>query len=289
MSCERYLDLISARMDGELTLLEQSQLSAHLRECPKCRAIAEDLEEIHSSFSQIGSIPAPDALEFRVMEQIREEQKTQRIAARQRRRTIRQLAGLAACLVLCVGVFQLNLFGKGNTGRTNLTDETLTPAAVGAKELVQSAYAVGSADTAASPPAQSDPSHYAFCNDRYIRVSTQSTAVVPSARILGSAQSLNEFLALFPDTLSDVSKKYTEDYFKTSRLLAVVLEEPSGSIRHQLAPQGLMSDSVTVIRQVPEVGTCDMAAWLILAEVDSMFEDGQSLKVVVTTVDSARP
>lgn len=278
MSCERYLDLISARMDGELTLLEQSQLSAHLRECPKCRAIAEDLENIHSSFSQIESVPAPDALGFQVMEQIREEQRT---AARQRRRTVRQLAGLAACMVLCVGLFQLDLFDKGGASPMSLANETLSPPAVGTKELVQSAYTAGLTDAVADSTAQSDPSHYAFCNDRYIRVSTESTVVASSARILGSKQSLNELLALFPDDLSDVSKKYTEDYFKTGCLLAVVLEEPSGSIRHQLAPQGLLSDSVTVLRQVPEVGTCDMAAWLILAEVDTMFNDGKTLDVVV--------
>ena len=37
---------------------------------------------------------------------------------------------------------------------------------------------------------------------------------------------------------------------------------------------------VTVLRQVPEEGTCDMAAWLILAEVDSSFRDGDTLWVV---------
>ena len=60
-----------------------------------------------------------------------------------------------------------------------------------------------------------------------------------------------------------------------------LIREGSGSVRHGLAPQGLERDRVTVLRQVPEEGTCDMAAWLILAEVDGSFRDGDILTVIL--------
>ena len=82
-------------------------------------------------------------------------------------------------------------------------------------------------------------------------------------------------------TLSDLTAAYDGDYFETGRLLALTVTEPSGSIRHTLAFQGLLWDQVTVERQVPEVGTCDLAAWLILAEVDATFDSGHTLKVVL--------
>ena len=36
--CERYTDLISARLDGELTGEEERELEAHLACCPACRS-----------------------------------------------------------------------------------------------------------------------------------------------------------------------------------------------------------------------------------------------------------
>lgn len=288
MSCERYLDLISARMDGELTLLEESKLSAHLRECSCCRAIAEDLKGIRSALSQAETAPVPDALARQVMDQIQEETKLRRAADRQRRRTIRQLSALAACLVLCVGIVRLTPLGKtepgagtaknpASAGSSAALGENDSPVAVTeTNDQTAGVYVAGN-------PA-GEPSHYLFCNDQYIRVSVASTLETPSAHILGSVQSLKNFVSLFPENdLSAATKQYGEEYFKTGRLLAVVLEEPSGSNRHRLAPQGLLSNSVTVIRQVPEVGTCDMATWLILAEVDTMFHDGQQLRVDLTT------
>jgi len=294
MSCERYLDLISARMDGESTLLEESQLSAHLRDCPRCRAIAEDLNGIRSAFSQTETVQVPETLARQVMEQIQEETKTRHAADRQRRRTIRQLAGLAACLVLCVGAVRFSglEFGNGGlqaAGETGLSmvrkGEHLAEVPVPAAEVADTQKEPqGTLDFSSTPvPSGStlakDPAHYFFCNDQYIRVYGK-TPETPCACILGSVQSLSDFIHQFPDSdLTAQTKQYDADYFKTKRLLAVVLEEPSGSNRHQLASQGLLRDNVTVIRQIPEVGTCDMASWLILAEVDTMFDDGEILRV----------
>jgi len=281
MSCERYLDLISARMDGELTLLEESQLSAHLRSCPQCRAIAEDLKGIHSELSGMEPAPVPEELSRRVMEQIHAEQTARRTAARQRRRTVRQLAGLAACLALCVGVFRLTGFPSDNglqmmNAPTERKTDLLAPVAETAD--AQANEHAAQSILPVEPPA-AEPDHYFFCNDQYIRVD-ETVVEKPEARIVGSVESLNRLLVRFPNqNLSGKTGKYDADYFKTGRLLAVLLEENSGSIRHKIEEQGLLGDRVVIRRIVPEVGTCDMAIWLILAEVDSSFADGAVLQV----------
>ncbi|MBP7187312.1 MAG: dockerin type I repeat-containing protein [Ruminococcus sp.] len=72
------------------------------------------------------------------------------------------------------------------------------------------------------------------------------------------------------DGVSEAAEKYTDEWFSDHKLLVVVLEEGSGSNRHEVA--GLTKDNVTITRIVPQVGTCDMAEWHILVETDSNFE-----------------
>src|SRR5262245_26363338 len=45
-SCEQAGQLVSQRIDGELTELERTALDRHLAECASCRAVATDLEGI---------------------------------------------------------------------------------------------------------------------------------------------------------------------------------------------------------------------------------------------------
>jgi len=258
MNCERYLDLISARLDGEVTVQEEAELTAHLQECPACRAIAQQMQGLHSALDCVGEVDAPAALAQNVMAQIKKEKR------HSRRRLAHQLASLAACLVLCVTAWYAALPNPNEPDPQMLSEAWRT---------------------APQPSAltRTEPDHYVFSNDQYLRVTYGSTPAAPAARIIGSAQSLSDFLAQFPENdLSALTEAYPEAFFRTGRLLTVLVEESSGSNRHKLQEQGLLADSVTVIRQIPEVGTCDMAAWLILAEVDDSFSDGDLLAVSFT-------
>lgn len=249
MTCEQCLDLISARLDGELTQQKEADLSAHLRECPACRAIAEDLQGLHVSLANVGEVEVPAELTQNVMVQIAKEKQ------RTRRRFIRQLTGLAACLVLCVGILRV---ADASYSEYDRQRNTPAPLALTGAEV----------------------EYCEFTNDQYLPVTWGSTPATPTARIIGTAQSLAEFLAEFPqDDLSQLSESYGPDFFAQRRLLTVVLEEPSSSNRHRIDPQGLFSDSVTVIRTVPEAGDCAMAAWLIVAEVGESFSDAEVLAV----------
>lgn len=69
----------------------------------------------------------------------------------------------------------------------------------------------------------------------------------------------------------DAVEKYDEEYFKSSDLIMIVLEEGSGSIRHEVKsviknPDG--SFAVEIAKDEPEVQTCDMAEWHIILEVE---------------------
>ena len=239
MSCEPYLDLISARLDEPLTPEQAEQLNTHLRACPACRSIARDLETIHSTLADC-EVPAPAELAEGVMGRIRHR-------SRYRRRSLRQLGALAACLVLCVGVYRL-------TGEN--------PPPVGG-DLPQMVRTGGDEQ----PIAALASDGYVFTNEQHLRLSAMSTSFEPSADLLDNTESLSRFIARFPyDDLSAVVQTYDEEYFRDHRLLAVVVCEPSSSISHTIT--ALNETDVTVQRTVPPAGDCDIALWLITAEVD---------------------
>ena len=63
-------------------------------------------------------------------------------------------------------------------------------------------------------------------------------------------------------------KKYDDDWFASHQLVIALLEESSGSIRHEVeSVTAGDSPSIVIRRLVPEVGTCDMAEWHIVLTV----------------------
>ncbi len=73
---------------------------------------------------------------------------------------------------------------------------------------------------------------------------------------------------------------YDEAFFAEKNLIFVVVQEGSGSIRHEVEDVLLLPSTMgrvshllqPVIRRiVPEVGTCDMAQWHIIIEVDKEY------------------
>lgn len=239
MSCEKYLDLISARLDGELTAQEQTDLTAHLQTCPACRAIAGELEGMHSALTALGQVPAPAALSQTVMTRIKAEQRQNN-----RRRAVRRLSGLAACLLLCFGVLRMAdaIYSEHNR---NTADSHLPSVA---RHIEPQPVALNRLD-AYSLPALAD------------------TAAEPFAHLLDSTDALDRFLARLPQTdFSTVTSTYDEDFFRSNRLVAIVLQEPSTSITHRVTE--LTQDRVVVLRDIPETGDTAMALWLILGPTD---------------------
>lgn len=69
--CEYFREQISAYIDWMLTLNEQAELREHLAVCPSCRALLEELEQLHSAVGDLDDVPPPPELMEGVMARIR--------------------------------------------------------------------------------------------------------------------------------------------------------------------------------------------------------------------------
>lgn len=136
---------------------------------------------------------------------------------------------------------------------------------------------------------------------QYIRTGTQNyegpfpaVAVIRSADELTAYYEANKdrfYLTRREDPASDTTigyldacDKYSEEFFDDHALVFVVLEEGSGSTRHNVETvkvdaNGIMY--VNILSVDPEVGTCDMAYWHIMSEVpkDKAPETGKDVVV----------
>ena len=127
---------------------------------------------------------------------------------------------------------------------------------------------------------------------QYLRMSYGYTPA-PSARVISSASSLAQYLQGFRSNrydsegnpvpnegLEQLKETYTDEYFADRCLVAVVVESGSGSTRYEVL--AVSDETVTIRTIVPEIGTADMAAWLIVIEMDEMLDDGSTLEVNFT-------
>lgn len=69
----------------------------------------------------------------------------------------------------------------------------------------------------------------------------------------------------------DACDKYDDAYFERQNLVLIVLQEGSGSIRHEITDVRRNMENggwdITIDSKSPEVGTCDMAQWHLFLEV----------------------
>ena len=107
MTCDRYFELLSARLDGPLAEGEERELEEHLLVCPDCRADGARLAALQGTFAELEELEAPEGFTQGVMDRIRAEEKPKVIPLFQRPQ-VRALAGLAACLVLVVGIYGIS-------------------------------------------------------------------------------------------------------------------------------------------------------------------------------------
>lgn len=104
MDCGRYLELLSARLDGALSGPEERELEAHLGSCPACRAAGAQFAALRSAFTELEEIPAPEGFTQNVMDRVQGSEPKKAIPLF-RRPSFKVFAGLAACAVLAVGLY----------------------------------------------------------------------------------------------------------------------------------------------------------------------------------------
>jgi len=151
MNCEQMTALLSAYMDGELTAAEQVHVRAHLEQCPECRALYEQLMTLHTSFSDLEEISAPENFAQGVMARIRAEENP-KVIPLFKRPQVRAVMGLAACALLCIGFGRVALDGSFK----NSSVGQAAPAAAPGSAVYDAAEYSVQATSGSSPEARID-------------------------------------------------------------------------------------------------------------------------------------
>ncbi len=97
------------------------------------------------------------------------------------------------------------------------------------------------------------------------------TVTITSAEQLGQyIEDNSELYQIKGDMFTD----YDSGYFERSALVLAVLEEGSGSVSHEFI--GIDRDyTIHIRRNVPEVGTCDMAEYHVVIEISSALAEAE--------------
>jgi hypothetical protein len=135
---------------------------------------------------------------------------------------------------------------------------------------------------------------------QYIRTNGYTEAIsYPVISLIQSTEELNEYylknkdiynLEKRAEVLSDLTigfldavEKYDDAYFNDSVLVLLLLEEGSGSIRHQITDikrnEGFLE--IYINKLVPNYGTDDMAQWHIIVELKKDTIGDSEIKVVI--------
>ena len=99
--CDKYMEMVSLYIDGELPEGEVPELMEHLAECDDCRKYYEAFSQISGAMQEV---PAPEGFTASVMEAVRSEARAKEAPAAKPRRRVRiaRYAALAACLALVI-------------------------------------------------------------------------------------------------------------------------------------------------------------------------------------------
>ena len=143
-----------------------------------------------------------------------------------------------------------------------------------------------------------------FFDAQYIRTNGYMEEMeYPVVRIIRSTDELNAYYEeykdqyylerreqIFSDTtigFLDACDRYDEDYFKDQILILVLLEEGSGSIRHEVSGLSLTERKgerilhISIQSIVPEVGTDDMAQWHLMIEPEEGLDVEDESRITV--------
>lgn len=97
-NCEKYRELCSASIDGELSLEEKRELSEHLSVCPACAAYLDDLREMRNAWDDFKQPLSDDIHEYIMSAVLKEAQKPTKI--KRPFPVFTTLAAAAACVML---------------------------------------------------------------------------------------------------------------------------------------------------------------------------------------------
>lgn len=137
-------------------------------------------------------------------------------------------------------------------------------------------------------------------NAQYIRTNGYVDGVTyPITTVIDSREELDAYYAVNRDTYDmerkeevasdstigflDAIDQYDDAYFQDNVLVLVLVEEGSGSIRHEVTEVKQMDTviEIRIKRDVPEMGTDDMAEWHIMVELARESYDTEEIRVIL--------
>ena len=100
--CDEYWQLISAGLDGALSPDEEEALSAHLAQCPECKALYEELSVLHAALSDLPPVEVPADLHGRIMKAVAAEQVLPFVPLEKKKSSVHWQRWLASAAVFAV-------------------------------------------------------------------------------------------------------------------------------------------------------------------------------------------
>ena len=267
MHCNDVLEQVSAALDGENSTAQRSALEDHLASCPRCAALYQELAG-QSRLLHALDCDVPEDLSARILSALPPQTPAKKSSVIR----LRRWGTLAACLVLvCCGAFALS-----------------RPAAE-SKAAMDVAVKINYTD--ADFPAEFEVGLVTPAESQAVEAQDASAETVETVSLIRAirferidwAEELTPSAVLL--TAEEAADRLSpEADLSSARYILVTLTEPSGSVSHTVEDVVLTeygSCEVVIRREVPETGTCDMAAWHIFIEVEPVFPEDTPITLTV--------
>lgn len=212
-NCEFYLELMSQSLDGALTQESQQALHEHLNQCADCRFLFQQLQDVHSELSSWEEQQVPEGFALGVMDRIRALEKPTKIIPLWKRPQFKALGSIAACALLCLGIWQMDLLGNSQS----------SDAADGAN-TVQTAGTAGSVAIVSAAEPQAKLAQSPIAND-YAQPAAASPAVVSEVDMQSQSFSLER--GTLPDS-AELFQSVTDALGAAPGALLVLEDIPQG-------------------------------------------------------------
>lgn len=135
ITCNEALELLSAQLDGAMTIEEEAALQEHLNACPECRRMQSELRMADEALPDLQQEP-PKLLHDAVMQEIRRETRRKK-ERKPLLRFVGVMAAAAALLAVLAGMKLVNLPGFDHGEAAVSMGDSLFPKADSAKEYAQ--------------------------------------------------------------------------------------------------------------------------------------------------------
>lgn len=165
-SCEEYIELISAYIDGELSQDETERLFKHADNCGRCGSLLGAYRDISADIENSMAEPPPE-LTKGIMDAVRAEAGRPDTKKHKKRFIFGSYTAAAAVVALAVLAYSSGLFSLGgsadSSGSSMSGGVLVTPNAIESRSEFYAAYdAAGEQDTAAEPAAADSDSGQAL-------------------------------------------------------------------------------------------------------------------------------